>query len=542
MTQTFPSVIPTQAQLETVGTHASPVEPSAGAAARGGSHTIGALSIETFANAGPLTYTHDDAIGFFQWLERFGVTRNFWLADSGVKTWAYYEAYDNWQDTYGIDADLITYHSGHGGMDGNGVFYAPMGATWSGNDTNAVSTNMAVGNEYCRYLFWSTCFSVRVLDGHSPIRTWAGPNRGLRMILGYETVSVDSPNYGKYFGNHWNAGESISTAWLNASWDISHHQAPSAAAWGANAQEAQDRCYNERFFQWGTVSNAWMWWRWYYAAAAARELNHEIPSDPMMAKLAPMDARSARNAAEAFGFDAAGLTANGIGATVEDGRRRLTIGPDGALVAQLAKPNLENHQPLTAPEAQSVAVEALHRFGLDLEEPMILDRVAHVNEAGAADDDPETIRGPYQTGTLVQYRQTINGIPIISPSAGTIQVHVDNDGVATSVTSRTRSVDDLTEHDSSGPLREPAPPTGGTTSLQGRGEDPDRLLAKAFSDRLRRLAVSSGDMPTGFGVVPGTTEVGYDVDGDTASLVAQREVELDFGGGIKKRYLLKARI
>ncbi|MET0916610.1 MAG: DUF6345 domain-containing protein [Jiangellaceae bacterium] len=540
MTQSFPTVVPSSAQLETVGTHASPIAPSAGAD-RGGSHTVGALSVENFASAGPLTYTHDDAIGFLQWLERYGVTRNFWLADGGVKTWAYYEDYDNWQDTYGIDADLITYHSGHGGMDGNGVFYAPMGATWSGNDTNAVSSNMAVGNEYCRYLFWSTCFSLRVLDGHSPIRTWGGPNRGLRMILGYETVSIDSPNYGRFFGNHWNAGESISTAWLNASWDISHHQAPSATAWGANAQEAQNRCYNERFFEWGTVSNAWMWWRWYYAAAAVRELNQTMPTDPMMAKLAPFDARSARAAADAFGFDASGLTANGIGSTVEDGRRRLTIGPDGTLVAQLATANLENRQPLDQHDAQSVAVEAMHRYGLDLEGPMILDRIAHVNEAGAAHDDPESVRGPYQTGTLVQYRQTINGIPVITPAAGTIQVLVDNDGVATSVTSRARGVDDLTEHVSSGPLREPTPP-GAAQHQEAQSQDPDRLLAKAFSERLRRLAASSGDMPIGFAVVPGTTEIGYDVEGDTALLAAQREVELDFGSGIKKRYLLKARI
>jgi hypothetical protein len=540
MTQTFPTVIPSHGQLETVGTHAAPIAQSAGAD-RGGSHTVGALSVENFASAGSLTYTHDDAVGFLQWLEQFGVTRNFWLADAGVKTWAYYEDYDNWQDTYGIDADLITYHSGHGGMDGNGVFYAPMGATWSGNDTNAVSTNMAVGNEYCRYLFWSTCFSLRVLDGQSPIRTWAGPNRGLRMILGYESVSVDSPNYGRFFGNHWNAGESISTAWLNASWDISHNQAPSATAWGASAQEAQDRCYNERFFEWGTVSNAWMWWRWYYAAAVVRELNQTVPSDPMMARLAPVDARSARAAADAFGFDPSGLTPNGIGSTVEDGRRRLTIGADGSLVAQLAKANLENRRPLDQRDAQLVAVEAMHRYGLDLEGPMVLDRVAHVNEAGAAHDDPENVRGPYQTGTLVQYRQTINGIPVITPAAGTIQVLVDNDGVATAVTSRARGVDDLTEHVSSGPVDEPTPP-GAAQHQQAQSHDPDQLLAKAFSERLRRLAASPGDMPIGFGVVPGTTEIGYDVEGDIALLAAQREVELDFGGGIKKRYLLKARI
>jgi hypothetical protein len=540
MTQTFPTVIPTEGAPEAQESQTGPVAITAGEA-RGGTHTVGAFSIETFCDQGPLSYTHEDAQGFLQWLGSFGVARNFWFADAGVKVWAYYEDYDNWQDTYGIDADLITYHSGHGGMGGDGVFYAPMGAAWAGNDCTAVSSNMAVGNEYCRYLFWSTCFSVRVLDGHSPIRTWGGPNRGLRMILGYETTSIDSPNYGKFFGNHWNAGESISTAWLNASWDISHNQAPSAAAWGANAQEAQNRCFNERFFEWGTVNTAWMWWRWYYAAAAVRELNQDVPDQRMMARLAPLDARSARAAAEAFGFDASALSRNGMGATVEDGRRRLTLGPDGGLVAQLAKPNLENRTPLDPHAAQSVAVEAVHRYGLDVEGPMVLDRVVNVNEAGAATDDADNVRGPYQTGTIVQYRQTISGIPVITPGAGTIQVHVDNDGVATSVTSRTRMVDDLTEFSSNGPAREPAPP-GGDASEGSEDVDVERLLARAFSDRLRRIAASAGDMPSGFYIVPGTTEVGYDIEGETASLVAQREVELDFGGGIKKRYLLKARL
>ena len=41
-------------------------------------------------------------------------------------------------------------------------------------------------------------------------------------------------------------------------------------------------------------------------------------------------------------------------------------------------------------------------------------------------------------------------------------------------------------------------------------------------------------------MVPGTTEVRFDIQGDHAVLVAQRSVELDFGGLFKKRYLIKA--
>ncbi|MDO9454525.1 DUF6345 domain-containing protein [Nocardioides sp.] len=540
MPPTVPTTVPpdTTHQPATEVPATGPVAPSAGAAAAAVSHTVGAFSIETFCNQGALSLTHDDAQGFLQWLGGFGVAPNFWLTDAGVKAWAYYEDFDNWQDTYGVDSALISYHSGHGGMDNNGVFYVPMGSAWAGNDCTVVSSNMAIGNEYCRYAFWSTCFSLRVFDGHSPYRTWSGPNKGLRMLFGFETVSYDNANYGRNFGNRWNAGDSLSSAWLNASWAISPHQTPTAAACGASAAEAQARCYNERSFEWGAVSSNYWWWRWYAAAASARELNRAVPDQPLTAAFAPPSAQSAGRLAAQFGFDASSLSSGAAGATVSDGRRLLTVGPDGAVVAQLAQANLENHAVLDAQTAQSVAADALAQYGLDGVGPMVLDRVASVNGAGTSARDPERIDGPYTTETLVQYRQTIAGIPVVSSDAGVIQVLVDNDGVVTSVTSSARVVDDLSERSLRGPASEPVPP--GQTATDGGAPDVDRLLARAFSDRLRGMALK-GDLPVGFATVPGTTEVGYDVQGDRASLVAVRTVEVDFGG-YRKRYLVKAPI
>ena len=119
--------------------------------ARAGANLYGAFSIETFCNAGALSLTHDDTWGFLRYTEQFN-PRNFWYQDAGVKVWAYYEDYDNWQDTYGMDAVRTVYHCGHGGMDANGVFYVPMGAAWAGNDCTATSTNMRLGNEHARYV------------------------------------------------------------------------------------------------------------------------------------------------------------------------------------------------------------------------------------------------------------------------------------------------------------------------------------------------------------------------------------------------------
>jgi hypothetical protein len=168
---------------------------------------------------------------------------------------------------------------------------------------------------------------------------------------------------------------------------------------------------------------------------------------------------------------------------------------------------------------------------------MVLDSVASVNDAGASLRTPTKIDGPHQTETMVQYRQTIGGIPVITPGVGTIQVTVDNEGKATSISTSTRRVDDLTSYSPNAASVEPTPP--GREPSTGGEPDINRLLARSLSDRLRRMS-HQGDLPAGITVVPGTTEIGYDVQGDHAVLVAQRSVELDFGGLYKKRYLIKA--
>ena len=130
-------------------------------AVRGGANAYGAFSIETFANSGGLTYTHEDAQGFYDYVKQFAAP-NFWYRDGGVAVWAYYEEYDNWQDTYGMDAVNVVYHSGHGGRLADGRVWFPLGADWSGQGTNAWSDKMRLGNERVNYIFWSTCSACPV--------------------------------------------------------------------------------------------------------------------------------------------------------------------------------------------------------------------------------------------------------------------------------------------------------------------------------------------------------------------------------------------
>jgi hypothetical protein len=500
---------------------------------RAGSKLFGAFSIENFCSAGALSQTHEDAAGFLDYVRQFDPP-NFWYQDSGVKIWAYYEDYDNWQDTYGMDAVRTAWHSGHGGMDANGVFYVPMGAAWAGDDCTAVSTNMRLGNETARYIMWSTCESLRVHDGHSPARTWGAANQGLRMIFGFETVSWDDPNYGRNFWNHWRNNESLGTAWLNGSWDIAHDQAPSVVACGATADEARDRVFNERFLSGDRASTAWYWWRWYDAArSATRELNRSVPDDPKLALLAPVS-RSTRSLSDVFDVPLTNATRDSRVTSFADGDRRVSVSSSGLVTAHLATPNRDNPRELTRRAAGSAAGQAVRRFNLDADSPLILDRIVAMREAGSKEDGSEAV-APRTTQTMVQYRQIIDGVPVITPGAGVIRVFLDNDGSVTTVQSNTRSVDELTNRAQSTTGEPSAPSRSGNR----RQPEPEAALAAALTERLRVLTIR-GTAPTGYHLVPGSTEVGYEIREGAAALIARQAVELEFGPRFRKRYWLQA--
>lgn len=551
MAPSSPTQVPPPAETDGTEPDGLASDNPAGSGARGvrgGANMYGAFSMETFCSAGSLSYTHDDADGFLAYVRQF-TAPNFWYQDAGVKIWAYYETYDNWLDTYGMDAVCVAYHSGHGGMDGSGVFYAPMGAAWAGNDCTAISSNMRLGNEHAKYIFWSTCLSCRVLDGHSPIRTWQAANLGFRMLFGFETVSWDSPNYGKFLWEEWRKNKSFSQAWLDASWRIAHDQAPSAVACGASAAEAQDRLYNERFFTCSAVSHDWWWWRWYYASASTRPRLLTVPDYPLVAQLSPVDVRAeaARAFADRFGLDVSGgqtgRMADG-GFRLAAGDQWLAYGADGSIEVQLAKPNTQNRQQVPEAEARSIAQGAVSRYGLDQIASLVRDRVVYSYEAGGSATGSQR-EGPYVTGTTVEFRQTINGVPIITEDRGLVRVTVDNDGNVTNIYSSLSAVESLSEQ---GRTRPPSPQPPGASSAElspgpgGAEEEPspepggiEQELAASFNKLLMRWA-STGSMPVAFSTVPNSTEIGYEIRGDDAVLVARRAVEVDFGRGYRKRY------
>ena len=533
---------------------------------RGGANVHGSFSIETFCDQGSLSLTHEDAAGWRDYLNKFSAS-NFWYADGGVQPWAYYEQYDNWQDSYGMDAVMAAYHSGHGGMDANGVFYVPMGHDWGGLGCTATSNNMRLGNEHLRYLFWSTCESLRVFNGHSPIRTWQPANLGVRMIFGFETTSWDNANYGKFFWEEWNKGKSFSTAWLDASWRIAHDQGPTVTACGATQQEAQDRLFNERYFNGAQASRDWWWWRWYTAASAARTAQRKLPRELQLANLRPLAASTIEPArvADRFGFASDGAGARRDGSfSVRDGERYVARDASGGLSVRLVMPNQDNHTPLALGRARGLAEDAIRQFSLDTGNALIFDRAIHAASAGGTTRGSGQLEPTRTTETIFQFRQLINGVPVISPGAGTVRVGVDNDGQITRLHSGVREVEELTArartrpphplHEGVRPASAPAMPTGpngvagGPGALSGNGatgpaapagpaahDDIDAILAPAVAQRMRELMGRGGTI-VGVAAVPGTAEIGYDFKGDAAELVARKGIEIDFGGGFRKRY------
>jgi hypothetical protein len=514
---------------------------------RGSANQYGAFSIENFATSSPLFSTHEDVQGFYNYVSQFAVP-NFWYRDADVKIWAYQEEFDNWDNTFGMDAVNVVYHSGHGGRTPDGKVWFPLGADWSGRGTDVWAHNMRLGNEHVNYVFWSTCYACPVDPPLNPLDTWGTANLGFRMLFGYQTVSLDSPNYGRFFFEEFNKGSTFSKAWMDASWRISTNQVPSVVACGASAAEAQHRLFNERSFESGHIIPNYWHWTWYDAArmtprgVTARERRTEVPGDSMIAWLRPVerDANAVRSAIDRLGVrlqiprDVAVDSFGGF--RIGDTDNCVAFGADGSIDAQLQKHNYMNRALVPEEQAVKIAQDALNAHGLSHGPDLVFDRILLQREGRGSTQSRGELTEPSTIGTTVTFKQLINGLPVVTPGQGAVRVVVDNDSTVTRVVDSTRVVDRLTRGDSPSPT-----PEGQTRERAPRSDDGgvEQQIGSAWADLLARW-VMKGRMPAGYTVVPGSTEVGYAIRGDQAFLVAVREVDVDFGSGLYKRYRIEA--
>ncbi|MDH4027903.1 MAG: DUF6345 domain-containing protein, partial [Nitrospirota bacterium] len=408
----------------------------------------GANSIEHFSSASGLTYTHEDAKGFLDYPTSFaGKGANFWLRDAGVKVWEYEEQYDNWQDTYGMDSVMVFYHSGHGAMDGRGVFQAPLGGKWDNRDW-AFSNRMAFANEELRYLFWSTCYSLRVSGPDNPVRTWWAPNKGgLRMLFGYETTSVDDPNYGKFFWEEWKKGKTFARAFLDASWRISHSQVPVAMAVGSSQADAVNRLNSEKFFSRTPVTKGWYQWQWIgtlparsfsYTTKAPKKLNALVLDNTHF-----NDERISKIAARV------GFTKRGSGTIRFDdnGNRmirsrniQLNVNRDGAMNIYFGKANIRNTTLLSEEKAVKTARRMISDLDFDKGIELELGHIRHRFTCGGTMKGSGMLEEPSAVETIVQFRQCYKGVESVNSDHGLITFCIDNDGSVVNVYNSTRAV------------------------------------------------------------------------------------------------------
>ncbi|WIV55607.1 DUF6345 domain-containing protein [Amycolatopsis nalaikhensis] len=508
---------------------------STGVAADRGANRYGVCSIEDFPpGINDLSATHEDAGGFYNYVKQFAAP-NYWYQDGGVLSWIYGEQYDDWQGTYGFDACVAEYHSGHGTMDGNGVFWMPMGGTWGGSAW-ASSADMRLGNEVARYLFFSTCLSLRIGDGNSPIRTWDVANLGLRMIFGFESTSVDSPNYGAFFFNKWNAnGHKFTKAWLDASWDIDHHQAPSAVACGATQAEAQDRLFNEGIFNTAAASKNWWWWTWYDAAKSIDAPRLELPGAPRTARFAPPRLTPARLAELAGHYGVrlgsgaeAEMGPHGVVLGADQGGPRLSVDHRGVREITFAEADGAGRDAPSAAEAVRIAQDAVETFGLADRVDLVADKVRHQYHAGGTAED---VTDPRVRETHVVFTQLVDGHPVVTPGLGEVRVGIDGAGTVTTIVDATREVDRLTES-------APAAPAAARSEAR-EPSTVDEALDAPLQRLLRRLS-AGGRVPAEVRTIPDSTAVGYAMRGDNGEQVVRRTVEVDCGAGLAKRYVVEA--
>lgn len=514
-----------------------PLAKSAAAATNGtkavvsGSNDFyGANSLETFSSASGLGLTHEDAQGFLDYPTSFGgKAANYWRKDSGVQVWAYEETFDNWQDTFGMDAVMVFYHSGHGNMDSKGVFQAPLGAKWDNRDW-VFSNNMAFSNEDLRYLFWSTCLSIRVSGPDNPVRTWWDPNKGgLRMMFGYETTSVDHAGYGSFFWDEWKKGKTFARAFLDASWRISHNQVPVVLAVGSDQQDAVNRLNTERLFSKAPIGKGWYQWQWIGTLPTRSFANKvSIPKDVNDIELADKytdDARVSKIARET------GVTSKGAGSIALDGNgNRLVISKDvqvavnqsGALNVHFGSPNAENTSLLSQKKAIKIAQGVIKSLDMAKDIEITLGNIRHRLTCGGTLNGSATVTDVTPLETIVQFRQTHNGVESVNSDHGLIAISVDNDGRVVNVYDSTRAV-----------LGE----LGNGAARQSSPRDPKKSSGRNIEATFKRKVHRLGEGNGRFTVL--REKVGYDFSANLGIVVHQKDVEVNLGRNLKKRYKLR---
>ncbi|NUU19472.1 hypothetical protein HP550_19665 [Cellulomonas humilata] len=472
------------------------------------------VSVQAFPNGdAALSTPHGDVKAFLDYVRQFSGV-NFHAQDDDVREWRFNREYDNWQDSLGMDSVRVLHTYTHMGMAADGRYVAAMGRTWD-NTFLAESTRMSFGDQRLRYLMLHGCHSLEMQGGQNPWRTWAEPNKGARMIFGFDGLTYDVGGLGAGFFREWNKGKSFSQSWQDAAFSTLTNHRPSSTACGATADEAQDRLWNERLFHGGAVSDNWYWWRWAGPTVIEVVITITVPPSPMRLSVErrPVDDEAARNLGDRFGLRPwIASAASPDPEHRDDGGDalvgpRLVLSPDGTYEAFLAEPD-RYARPIDVDAARDIAERTVRSLELDTE--LVLDAVTVTEHGGASQDGDQTETAI--ADFTAHFRQVFDGTPMARGHDGHVSVTLDAGGTVCSVSDRTVSVVGAVE----------------AAPADGYGVDVDEALHRRIADLERQLRCD-GRSDSELVLLPDTRDVSYRIDHDSAVLVAREEVEVRSG-------------
>lgn len=127
--------------------------------------------------------------------------------------------------------------------------------------------------------------------------------------------------------------------------------------------------------------------------------------------------------------------------------------------------------------------------------------------------------------TIVQFRQGHNGVDSVNSDHGLIAVSVDNDGRIVNLYDSTKSV-----------LGEVDERSSSTSAPRDPKKAKKAEITRQFTKKIDRLAGDRNKSTTL------KEYVGYDFSGNMGEVVHQKDVEVDFGKGVKKRYKVRVQL
>jgi hypothetical protein len=133
------------------------------------------------------------------------------------------------------------------------------------------------------------------------------------------------------------------------------------------------------------------------------------------------------------------------------------------------------------------------------------------------------VEKPSPIETIVQFRQSHNGIESVNSDHGLIAISVDNDGSVVNLYDSTKTV--LEES-----VKSPSADSSPRDPKRSAASDTDAMFKKKVDKIIGARANKSTVL---------REKVGYDFSGNFATVVHQKDVEVSLGKGLRKRYKIR---